>query len=228
MANDAHLLAARQGLIDRIHAVELRLARTAQAATALEVLREHLHGLGNAIQIVDLTSQQLAKQVHDDPHGFMTDLRTAAADAHDRLTKMIALAHPPVRELAGAPFAPTVRAALDVARPALRHEIDLRDELLASDVACRLDADELEVLAIATLLEADTSPTLELVLRERTVDGKRWCELIRCDTRPGEQSLDSPLLATVGALAHLGAGEVSLAPGRKGHELVIALPTARS
>src|SRR3954469_18810376 len=97
-ANEVHVLAARLALIDRIRAVELRLARSAQVATAIEVLGAHLHGLGNAIQIVDLASAQLAKQPHHDPDNLVGDLRAAATEAHDRLLKMVELAHPPARK----------------------------------------------------------------------------------------------------------------------------------
>jgi len=225
-ANEAHVLAARLALIDRIRAVELRLARSARAVAALEVMRDHLHGLGNAVQIVGLASEQLAAQHLDDPDFLIRDLRGAAIEAHSRLLKMLELAQPPVRKTTGAAFASTVRAAVDATRPALHHEVDVHDELLASVTRCRLDADELELLVIATLLDAD-APALELVLRERTVDGKPWLELIRCDDRPGTFTLElapPSLLAVVDELVKLGGGEVSLAPGRRGHELVIALP----
>jgi hypothetical protein len=227
-ANEAHVLAARLALIDRIRAVELRLARSAQTAAALEVLREHLHGLGNAIQVVDLASAELAKQTRDDPDGLVGDLRGAAVEAHSRLTKMVELAHPPARKVTGAAFAATVRAAVDIARPALHRGVDVRDELLASVTRCRLDADELELLVIAALLEGEAAHKLELVLRERTIGRAPWFELIRCDDRPGTFALDQvappSLLAVVDELVKLGGGELSLSPGRDGHELVIALP----
>ncbi|MEO8550748.1 MAG: hypothetical protein ABI678_12270 [Kofleriaceae bacterium] len=229
-ANEAHVLSARLALVDRIRAAEVRLARSAQAEVATDVMREHLHGLGNAIQIVDLASAQLAKHTLDDPHGLVGDLRSAASEAHARLSKMLELAQPPLRKVQGAVFAPTVRAAVDIARPALHREVDVRDELLASEARCRLDADELELLAIATLLDAEAATKLELVLRERSVEGRPWFELIRCDDRPGPFALDPlpprSLLAVVAELVKLGGGELSLAAGRSGHELVIALPAA--
>src|SRR5512141_2147804 len=118
MANDAHVLAARLALIDRIRAVEVRLARSAQSETALAVLREHLHTLGNAVQIVDLASEELAKRVAD-PDGLVSDIRSAAVEAHATLGKILALARPAPRAAVTTPFAPTVRAALDIVRPAL-------------------------------------------------------------------------------------------------------------
>jgi hypothetical protein len=232
MANDAHVLAARLALIDRIRAVEFRLARAAQGEVARATLRDHLHTLGNAVQIVDLASAELAKRTPD-PDGLVTDIRAAARDAHATLGKIVALAQPAPRIAVTTPFAPTVRAALDVVRPALPIEVAVHDELLASTAACRLDADELELLAIAILLDAHAAPELELSLRERTIEGAPWFELIRHDPRPGAFSLDSELvppslLAVADQLARLGGGELAFAPGRRGHELVVALPSVPS
>ncbi|MEO6773693.1 MAG: hypothetical protein ABI467_11845 [Kofleriaceae bacterium] len=228
-ANDARVLAARLALIDRIRAVEFRLARAAQTEAARTALNEHLHTLGNAVQVVDLASAQLVKRLPD-PDGLVADLRAAAAEAHATFIKIVALADPAPRAPVTAPFAATVRAALDVVRHALPVEVTVHDELLASTGSCRLAADELEVLAIAILLDAHAAPMLELALRERTIDGAPWFELIRRETRPGELSLDRELvppslLVVVDELARLGGGELSLAPGRHGHELVVALPS---
>jgi hypothetical protein len=232
MASDAHVLAARLALIDRIRAVELRLARAAQAEIARMMLRDHLHSLGNAVQVLDLGSAELAKR-GPDPDGLVSDIRTAAGEARATLGKLLALAQPTPRVAVTAPFAPTVRAALDIVRPALPIEVAVHDELLASTASCRLDADELELLAIAILLDAHTAPAVSLSLRERTIDGATWFELIRRDTRPGAVSLDTELvppslLAVADQLARIGGGELSLAPGRHGHELVVALPSAPS
>jgi len=230
--NEAHVLAARLALIDRIRAVELRLARSAQSEAALAVLRGHMHTLGNAVQIVDLASAELAKR-GPDPDGLVTDIRKAATEAHETLGKIVALAQPAPPAQVSSPFAPTVRAALDVVRPALPIEVTVHDELLASLAACRLDADELELLTVAILLDAHAAPTLALSLRARTIEGAPWFELIRHDTRPGAFSLDTELappslLAVADQLVRLGGGELTLAPGRHGHELVVALPSAPS
>jgi len=232
MANDAHVLAARLALIDRIRAVELRLARAQQSDAALAALRGHLHTLGNAVQIVDLASAELAKHTPD-PEGLLADIREAATHAHASVTSITALAQPAPRVPVRTPFAPTVRAALDVVRTALPIEVAVHDELLASIAACRLDADELELLTIAILLDAHAAPALALSLRERVIEGAVWFELIRHDTRPGAVSLDGELvppslLAVADQLARLGGGELSLSPGRSGHELVVALPSAPS
>lgn len=230
--NEAHVLAARLALVDRIRAVELRLTRSERSDAALAALRGHMHTLGNAVQIVDLASAELAKRTPD-PDGLIADIRNAAGEAHETVGKIVALAQPPARRAVSSPFAPTVRAALDVVRPALPIEVAVHDELLASVATCRLDADELELLTIAILLDAHTAPAIALSLRERQIEGAPWFELIRHDTRPGAFSLDTELappslLAVADQLVRLGGGELSLAPGRHGHELVVALPSAPS
>jgi hypothetical protein len=232
VSNDAHVLAARLALIDRIRAVEFRLARGAQGETARATLRDHLHSLGNSVQVLDLASAELAQR-GPDPEGLVTDIRKAAVEARATLGKLVAIVQPTPRAAVTTPFAPTVRAALDIVRPALPIEVAVHDELLASTASCRLDADELELLAIAILLDAHAAPALSLSLRERTIDGATWFELIRHDTRPGAVSLDTDLappslLAVADQLARLGGGELSLAPGRHGHELVVALPSVPS
>ncbi len=229
--NQAHVLAARLALIDRVRAVEHRLARGAQRDATLALLRHHLHALGNSIQIVDLASAELARRTPDDPIGLIADLRSGATAAYANIKQLIELVLPVPRTTAAAPFASAVRAAVDSVRPALMVEIDLHDELLASTTPSLLEADEVETLVIAVLLDAHDAHHLELVLRERRIEGAPWFELIRVDDRPSAPSLESELappslLAVVDGLARLGAGELALGHGRTGHELVIALPAA--
>lgn len=206
-------MAREQYLVDRLAAAERRLG---QRTALFSEVRQRLHALGNAVQIVDLASNELLKRMPDEPTGLLADVRNAAKDAHDEVTALLRLALAPPGP--GAAFAPTIRNALDMVRASLPLEVALKDELLASTDACRLDAEELELLTIATLLEARTASTIELVLRERAINGRRWFELIRCT------DIDLPPTGVLVMLASLGDGEVSNAPGRAGHELVIALP----
>ncbi len=221
----AHVLAARLALIDRLRAVEHRLARSAHASAALGVLRSQIHTLGNAIQVVDLSSEELQRRHPADPDGIIKDVRTAALEARTTLAEMIALAQPESRRDRGAPFASTIRNAVELVRPALGVTVDVRDELLASTATSMLDADELETIVIAMLLDAHDARTLELILRERTIEGAPWVELIRCDDRASELVLEPPsLLGIVDQLARAGSGELSHSHARSGHELVVALP----
>ncbi|GEM_PF-2341984 len=225
----AHVLAARLALIDQLRAVEHRLARTAQATMALELLRGQIHTLGNSIQIIDLTSAELQRRSKDDPDDMLKDIRDAALAARGVLAEMIALAQPATRRTRGAEFAATIRNAVELVRPALGIAIDVRDEMLCSTATSRLDAFELETIVISVLLDAHAATTLELVLRERVIDEMPWLELIRCDDRATELVLEPPsLLGIVDQLARIGGGELSLTPGRHGHELVVALPRSSS
>ncbi len=221
----AHVLAARLALIDQLRAVEYRLARSAQATSALDLLRDQLHTLGNSIQIIDLTSAELQRRSKEDPDGMLEDIRGAALAARGVLAEMIAVAQPARRRTLDAEFAATIRNAVELVRPALGITIDVRDEMLASTATSRLDALELETIVISVLLDAHAATRLELVLRERVIDEMPWLELIRCDDRATELVLEPPsLLGIADQLARIGGGELSLTPGRHGHELVIALP----
>ncbi|MFT3697345.1 MAG: hypothetical protein QM831_29655 [Kofleriaceae bacterium] len=206
-------MAREQHLIDRLAAAERRLTRRTAGFTEV---RQRLHALGNAVQIVDLASAELVKQQPHEPSGLLADIRNAAKDAHAEVTAMLQLALMPAGP--GAPFAPTIRGALDMIRASLPIEVNLRDELLASTSPCRLDAEELELLTFAILLEARTAGSIELVLRERPINGKPWFELIRCTDR------ELPPTQLVVMLAAIGDGEVSTEHARGVHELVIAIP----
>ncbi|CAN5223194.1 hypothetical protein BH11MYX1_BH11MYX1_26260 [soil metagenome] len=220
----AHVLAARLDLVDRLRAVEHRLARNAQAASALGLLRDQLHSLGNSIQIVELALAELKRRRPDD---LLQDACEAALAARSVLREMTAHAQPTPRTTSGAEFAATIRNAVELVRPALGIMIDVRDEMLASIATCPLDADELETLVIAVLLDSHAATTLELGLRERTIDGTPWLQLVRCDDRASTLVLEPPsLLGLADQLARSAGGELSLAPGRHGHELVVALPTS--
>jgi len=224
-SQSAHVLAARLALIDQLRAVEHRLARSAQATISLDLLRGQIHTLGNSIQIIDLTSAELQRRSNGDPDDMLEDIRDAALAARGVLAEMVDLSQPVKRRTRGAEFASTIRNAVELVRPALGITINVRDEMLASTATSRLDAFELETIVIAVLLDAHAATTLELVLRERVHDEMPWLELIRCDDRATELVLEPPsLLGIADQLARIGGGELSLTPGRHGHELVVALP----
>ncbi len=212
-------------LFARIRAVEHRLARAEQARVATELVRKHVHTLGNALQIVDLASAELVRRDEDDSDDLVAELRIAAEQARNELAKLVALAHPPPRSSRGVAVAPCVRRAVELVRAAV--PAVALDGVLADSVAARLDPDELEALVLAAALDAAAATRIHFTLRERTIAGARWIELVRTDNRAGHVELDvaPPSLAgVVDAIARLAGGEVSLAPGRNGHELAIALP----
>ncbi len=148
-----------------------------------------------------------------------------AEQARNELAKLVGLAHPPPRASRGVAVAPCVRRAVELVRAAV--PAVALDGVLADSVAARLDPDELEALVLAAALDAAAATRIHFTLRERTIGGARWIELVRTDNRAGHVDLDvaPPSLAgVVDAIARLAGGEVSLAPGRNGHELAIALP----
>lgn len=236
----AAMLEARLALVERLRRVEHGFARAEQARAAAALVRGRSHTLGNAIQIVKLASLELEQRlagtsappvVGPDTLELVRDLRGAADQATGVLDELFAAAQPEERTVAGAAVVPVVRAAVDLARPALAAPIALAVEL---DEAARTLAtgDELEALVIASLLDAAAAVELALVVRARTIEGKPWIELIRMDDRaaPPDDDALSPggALHVVHAIAELCRGEVTLAPGRRGLELAVALPQSSS
>jgi len=216
------MLAARLAIVERIHAVELRLARIEQARLALELLGGQAHQLGNAIQIVDLASLELERRQVPDAAELVGDIRTATTAALSSLRAIVGLARPASR-VAGPPVAPVIRAAIAEARQAVASAVEVRVEL-DDTVTSLLARDELEALALASVLDAADAARIEIVLRERLIEGARWIELVRTDDRASATTF----AAVIGELAKVGDGEASIAPGRTGPELAVALPVYSS
>src|SRR5258706_918127 len=173
-------------LFARIRAVEHRLARAEQARVATELVRKHVHTVGNALQIVDLASAELVRRDEDDSDQLVAELRKAAEQARGELAKMIALAVPEPRTSRGAAVGPVVRRAVEL----LRGVADVAcDCTLADTVASRLAADELEALVLAATLDASDA-RIHFALGERTIAGARWIELVRVDDRDDAFTLD--------------------------------------
>ena len=207
----------------RVRAVELRLAR---ARGASELLGKHIHALGNALQIVELSSLELTRDsTTSEPLG---DLREANERAGEAFGAMLALTKRALRTTIGPPVAPVVRAAVALVAPAV--PVELRVEL--GDGACsRLARDELDAIVAACVLDAVTATRLTLLVRERAIENARWIELVRITpsgpTGATELVVEpSSWLAVVDALAHEVGGELSLSEGRDGSELVLAWPLA--
>jgi hypothetical protein len=236
MNETAGMLEARLGLIDRIRRVEYALAREEQARIAGALMRGRSHELGNMVQIVKLSALEITRRVPaDDVKELVTDMNEAADTATKLLADMVNAARPNDRLLVGPVVAQTVRAAVDLARPALASSIELRVEL-ADDVLSYATGEEIEALVLAALLDAQQAVSIKLLLRERTLQGKRWLELSRFDDRhhlhDGELAhMFEPhsLLHIVAGVAKQAGGEASLSPGRTGLELAVEMPivTAR-
>lgn len=235
MNETAGMLEARLGLLERIHRVEFALAREEQARVATALMRGRSHDLGNMVQIVKLSAAELARRVKQaDVAELVHDMTDAADNASRILGEMYAATRSTDRTLIGPPVAQILRGAVDLARPAVASTIELRVEL-ADDVATHATGEELEAAALAAILDAHQAVRTTLLLRERTLQGKRWVELIRFDDRhqlhDGELAhMFEPhsLLHVVAGVAKQADGEVSLSPGRTGLELAIELPVVAS
>jgi hypothetical protein len=218
------MLAERLALIERIRAAEHRLAAADRSRTAA-LIGSHVHALGNAIQVVELASVELARRAGDDAPSQLVDLRGASVKASEALAAMLAATAIARRAAMGPPVAPIIRAAVELARPAIAAPIELELELI-DDAQSRLDADELEAIVLACALDVADAPRLAFLLRERTIERDRWIELVRIDPiRTLDLDVAPPSwLAIVAALAKLVGGELTLSAGRRGRELVFAWP----
>lgn len=235
MNETAGMLEARLALIDRVRRIEHLLARGEQARIAAQLMKGFSHELGNQVQIVKLCALEIARRSAQAPvqlDELIKDMSDAADQTAIVLAQMFAAARPPDRDLVGPAIANTIRTAVDQSRPAIASTIELRIDL-ADTVATYVSAEELEVLVFAALLDAQQANRITLVLRERTIQNKRWVELLRIDDRhhmpDGELAhMFEPhsLLHVVAGVAKVAGGEASLSPGRSGLELAVELPVA--
>jgi hypothetical protein len=205
------MLEARLELLERIRIVEHALAHAEQARTAAALMRGRAHDLGNAIQIVKLSSLELQRRVAErglaDLVELVTDMNTASDQATRVLADMVNATRPPDRLQLGTVVSHAVRAAVELVRPAFAATIDLRIDL-DDTVHTSCSTEELEAIIIASALEAagttralppvspppsDIAPAIALppsaashvsfVVRERVIQSKRWVELLRIDDR---------------------------------------------
>jgi hypothetical protein len=234
MIETAAMLEQRLELVDRVRRVERDVARDEHARAAAALLRGKAHDLGNLVQIIRIASIEIEKRADERILELVADLRLAAEQATAVLAALVEVARPAQQHVAGAAVAPTLAAAVDRVRPAVTAPIELA--LQVDDrVATSCTAAELEAIAIASLLDVGAATRVAITARERTIHGVRWVELLRLDDRRDvpetavatafqPYASPGPGLAVVhDIVAHVG-GEVSLAPGRGGLELAIALP----
>lgn len=236
MNETARMLETRLRLLERIRRVEHTLAREEQAKIATQLMKGRSHDLGNLMQIVKLSALELERRAQSDERADLveltTDMRAAAEQATGVLADMFAAARPEERTLVGPVVTHTLRAAVELARPAFAGTIELRIDL-DDTVHTYSSAEELEAMIVASILDAVHATRLSIIARERVIQSKRWVEILRIDDRQqfGDGELahmfePSSLLHTVASAAKEARGEVSLAPGRGGLELAIELPVA--
>ena len=236
MTETAGMLEARLRLLERIRRTEQELWRAEQARVAAQLMRGRSHELGNFMQIVKLSALEIDRRIGKEPElvELVADLRQTADQATALLADMFAAARPPDRMLLGPVMTNAVRAAVDLARPAIAAPIELRIDL-DDTVHTYCTSEEIETIVIASLLDAASATRISLVLRERVIQNKRWVELLRNDNRQeladGELAhMFEPhsLLHVVVAAAKEAGGEASISPGRGGLELAVELPVAAS
>ena len=237
----------RLALVERQRRFEWELAREVQHKVAAGFVSGKTHDLLNLVQIVQLASLELTRRCPPDALEFIEDLQRAAVGAQHQLTQLMALARPDEVIAPGAPVGAAITAAVEVVRAASTIAVDLH-LTVSPDATTRCTAEELAHVIYGVTLDAvsettatspitatrstePTTPTdetvapsaIELFIRERTIDGKPWLEIVRgARVATGGEHFD---LRAVEAIAIKNGGELAQSERRGGGtELVVALP----
>jgi hypothetical protein len=229
----------RLALVERQRRFEWELARDVQSRAAARFVSGKTHDMLNLVQIVQLASLELARRCSPDASEFIADLQKAAIDAQDQLRELMAMARPDEVVAPGAPVGAAITAAVEIVRAASTIAVDLH-LTVSPDATTRCSADELAHLIYGMTLDAvsettqladddpDAEPSpIELFIRERTIDGKPWLEIVRgARIAPDGEHFD---LRAVEAIAVKRGGELAQSERRGGGtELVVALPLVRA
>ena len=226
----------RLALVERQRRFEWQLAREVQTHAAARFVAGKTHDLLNLVQIVQLASLELERRCTTDAAEFIADLRKAADDARHQLAELMAVARPEEIIVPGAPVGASVTAAVETVRAASTIEVDLH-LAVAPELTTRCSAEELAHVIYGLTLDAATAGTeaeagdapraIELFVRERTIDGKPWLEIVRgARVELAGEHFD---LQAVEAIAVKNGGELGHSERRGGGtELVVALPVVRT
>jgi hypothetical protein len=211
-------------LAQRQRRFEWELARDEQTRAAARFVAGRTHEVLNLIQIVQLATFQLEGLCGERGKEFIADLTRTADDAQREQRELMALARPDVVIEKGAPVGAAVAAALATLREAIATDIHLAT---SGDTCTRCSATELEHLLVGLVLDvidkSDQPGMIDLLVRERTIDGKRWIEIVRASANTPHN--DRFELRAVTAIAERAGGEVATSERRGGGvELVVALP----
>jgi signal transduction histidine kinase len=216
----------RLALVERQRRFEWDLARDAQTRAAGTLVRGKTHDLLNLVQIVQLASLELSRRCGGDAVEFVEDLIKAADDAQHQLKQLMAIARPDEVITAGAPVGAALARAVAAVRAASTIPVDLH-LTVSADVTTRCSAPELEHLIYGLALDAVAEPErtgaqIELFVRERTIEGVPWLEIVRGTAGEGGEHFD---LRAVEAIAVKNGGELAHSERRGGGtEVVVALP----
>ena len=223
----------RLALVERQRRFEWQLARQVQTQVAARFVAGKTHDMLNLVQIVELAALELLRRCNPDAEEFIADLRKAADDAKVQLRELMAVARPEEIIVPGAHVGAAITAAVETVRAVSTIAVDLH-LAVGPEVATRCSEEELAhviyglTLDVATA-EAAASPeapgSIELFVRERTIDGKPWLEIVRgARVELGGEHFD---LQAVEAIAVKNGGELAHSERRGGGtELVVALPVA--
>lgn len=226
----------RLALVERQRRFEWQLARQVQTQVAARFVAGKTHDMLNLIQIVELASLELLRRCNPDAEEFIQDLRKAADDAKLQLRELMAVARPEEIIVPGAHVGAAVTAAVDTVRAASSIAVDLH-LAVGPEVATRCSEEELAHVIYGLTLDAATAEAeveaaaaaeaapspIELFIRERTIDGKPWLEIVRgARVELAGEHFD---LQAVEAIAVKNGGELAHSERRGGGtELVVALP----
>ena len=226
----------RLALVERQRRFEWQLAREVQTQAAARLVAGKTHDLLNLIQIVQLASLELERRCTADAGEVLTDLRKAADDARHQLAELMAVARPEEIIVPGAPVGAAVTAAVETVRAASTIEVDLH-LAVPPELTTRCSAEELAHVIYGLTLDAATAEAevddaprtlqaIELFVRERTIDGMPWLEIVRgARVELAGEHFD---LQAVEAIAVKNGGELGHSERRGGGtELVVALPVVR-
>lgn len=211
---------ARLALCQKQRRFEWELAREEQTRTAAKLVAGRTHDLANLVQIVQLASEQLSNRCGETGQEFVDDLVRVARDAQVQLASLMELARPEPVVFRGPAVGVTVTRVLEEIRTAIDVDLHLA---VSADTATALSAAQLEHLVIGLVLDAANAPRIELYVRDRSIDGKAWVEIVRGAEAPaGGDGFD---LRAVELLAKGGGGELASSDRRGGGtELVVAIP----
>jgi hypothetical protein len=226
-------------LIERQRRFEWALARDAHTRAAAQFVSGKTHDLLNLVQIVQLASLELSRRCGPDTAEILAELTKAAENAKRQLTELLAVARPSNVIGPGAPVGAAITKAVEAVREVGAVAVDLHLTVPA-EVTTRCSAQELEHLIVGLVLDViavdaetplrpeqrakpETPDTIELFVRDRTIDGKPWLEIVRGARAPLEgEHFD---LRAVEAIAQKNGGELARSERRGGGtELVVALP----
>jgi hypothetical protein len=223
----------RLALVERQRRFEWELAREVHTRAAARFVTGKTHDLLNLVQIVQLASLELSRRCGPEAAEFIDDLAKAAKDAQQQLTELMAVARPEVVVVPGGPVGAAMMSAVATVRAASTIAVDLH-LTVHPEVRTRCSTTELEHLIYGLTLDAvavdagepaagESANAIELFVRERTIDGKPWLEIVR--GVPGGLGGEHFDLRAVEAIALKNGGELARSERRGGGtELVVALP----